>query len=478
MPRKWPVNGPSLAIQLDEPGPFLPGDVISGNVIRRLPFDTKRARLTIQLRGRDKVKLTPQPSLLPTTFRARANFFGDGVHETLHDGPVCFGTSPFTGPPILREPFTFTLPTHDINHRPLPFSFSTRIRSGRSTLRAFVDYWLEASLSDHASPGWRRTTAIQPLTVHHPAPPPLSLPPSLTTTTYRRTVHSPLLLAPVLPPSQTLASKLGSIRRRPSRPSLASHPAPPPDKLAKTDDNPHQTFTISLLTPRSLQLDAPTPLPLYLRTAPIPALSSPCLRQKSQLVALLSLSVHLVARTTVNVRGKSSCHDEVTCGAEWKVGEREAFWLPFDEGEEGEGVVDVARCVLGLRFGVDGVWVREVGAKGWGELVGVKGEEGRVVPDFETYNVRRGYLLRWDLEVRIAGEVVRVKGEEGVRVFGAAAKAEGADGAEGRDGEAAGKREDGTSEGTGEMSFETARTTVERKDVLVRKKEVGKRMSA
>ncbi|KAK0631384.1 hypothetical protein B0T14DRAFT_2464 [Immersiella caudata] len=124
MPRKWSRNGPALSIQLDNPGPIRPGDTITGRVTRQLPMDTTRARLSIQLRGRDKVKLTVQEFLVSLPFRASANLLGDDLHHVIFDGPLRIRPCDIPGKTPFICHFAITLPHYDaINGDPLPCRF-------------------------------------------------------------------------------------------------------------------------------------------------------------------------------------------------------------------------------------------------------------------------------------------------------------------------------------------------------------------
>ncbi|KAK4446391.1 hypothetical protein QBC34DRAFT_440901 [Podospora aff. communis PSN243] len=404
MPRKWSRNGPALAIQLDTPGPIKPGDTITGRVIRQLPLDTSRARLYIQLRGRDKVKLTVQELLISLPFRADANLLGDDLYHVIYDGPLHVPSPADSGEVFFSCPFAITLPHHDaINGEPLPFTFHSRTRSPTSTLRAFVDYWLEASLSNRASPS-SRELAILPLTVrHHPLP---------------IVIHPPDFPIHRWTCTKTVRTQRLLSGQSHSRLFLA-------DTLTKTlcgSTVPHYTFGVEVFCPRTIQLDSPSPMPLYVRTAPFHHLSSDVLAQRSRLIELHAVKLSLVARTTANLQGVVSgsakrrllCRDEEVLRAKWSPREREALWLPSDAEE---AALDVGTLVLGVRFGEQGVWcVRE----GQGSPAFEKAEVERVFPDFETYNIRHRHLLRWDMEVRVAMETVKAQGEQLVTVLGSA----------------------------------------------------------
>ncbi|KAK0657866.1 hypothetical protein B0T16DRAFT_453287 [Cercophora newfieldiana] len=404
MPRRWSRNGPALSIQLDSSGPFNPGDTITGRVTRQLPLDTSRACLTISLRGRDKVKLTLQEFLAFNPFRARANLLGDDLHHTIYDGPLHIPSPSNPGEVFFSCPFAITLPHCDaLQGNPLPFTFYSRTRSAASTLRAFVDYWLEASLSNRASPS-SREIAIHPITVRHHALPIVIHPPdvSLHRWTCTKTVRSQSLLPGQTHPRLFLA-----------------------DKLTKTlcgGQLPHYTFGVEVVCPKTVQLGSPNPMPLYVRTAPFHELSSDVLAQRSRLVELRGVKVSLVARTTANLQGvvsgsgkrKMLCRDEEVLRAKWSPKEREALWLPSDAEE---AALDVGTLLMGVRFGEQGVWyVKE----GRGRASFEKALVERAYPDFETYNIRHRHLVRWDMELRVAMEDVRVRGEQLVTVLGSA----------------------------------------------------------
>jgi len=139
--------------------------------------------------------------------------------------------------------------------------------------------------------------------------------------------------------------------------------------------------------------------------------------------------------------------------ARWSPAERETLWLPGggDDGGEGDSVMplDIGTLLMKMRFEEEGVWFveGEKGAvcfegvvSGYGYRSGSRSSASRagsggctaaaavaskVYPDFETYNIRHSHLLRWDLELKVARETVRVKGEQLVVVLGAAVGAHG-----------------------------------------------------
>ena len=306
MPRRWSRSGPALSIQLDTANSsFHPGDTITGRVIRQLPPDTSRALLTIRLCGRDKVKLRVQEYLLPTPFRSSTNLLGDGSHHAIYDGPLHIPDHTHTGQPPFSCPFSLTLPSHDaISGKALPATFYTRSRIPTSTLRAYVDYWIEASLSNRASPS-ARDMAICPLVVTLPRLPIIILPPSSRRehkTQYLRwtathTVSNQYLLPGMENHHPARRTAISNAVYR----VLASHSTV---ATATTKSSPRYTFQIEITTQRTIQLNVPSPVAFYIRTLPVPGQSSPVLAQRSRLIELRSIQIKLVARTTAVLQGK------------------------------------------------------------------------------------------------------------------------------------------------------------------------------
>jgi len=402
MPRRWLKSGPALSIHLDDTGPIYPGATITGRVTRRLPIDTSRAQLTIQLRGRDKVKLSNQEFMVFAPSRARSNLLGDDLHQTLlYNGPLHI---PAPGQPgeAFSCPFSITVPYNDLHGRNLPFTFYTRAWSPTSVFRAFVDYWLEASLSNRASPS-ARDIAIQPIRMEYPPLPLVIPPPEVHFWSCEKTIRSQRLLPGMELPRLYLADRITRTLQAPRV--------------------PHYTFRVDVACPHMIQLDVASPVSLYIRTVPLHENSSAILGQRSRLIELRSLRVSLVARTTAVLQGVVSenakhklCRDEEVLKAKWTPREREALWLPSDPDE---AALDVGTLILKLRFGARGVWFSKCGD----EAAVFEDAEGQTVvyPDFETQNIRHSHFLRWELELKVALETVRVKGEHLVSVLGSVA---------------------------------------------------------
>lgn len=127
------------------------------------------------------------------------------------------------------------------------------MHSPTSIFRAFVDYWIEASLSNCASTS-SREVAIQPMEVRLPPLPLLALPPSIQRWHCQETVWTSRLPGMI---SQT---------RLPIHEQMR--------KVIRSARVPHYTFAVEVVCPKAIQLDSPSPIPLYVRTVPIASLSS------------------------------------------------------------------------------------------------------------------------------------------------------------------------------------------------------------
>ncbi|KAK5656955.1 hypothetical protein OQA88_3477 [Cercophora sp. LCS_1] len=377
MPRRWSRNTPALSIQLDNQGPLYPGQTVTGRITRRLPIDTSRGRLTLHLHGLDKVKLT----LPTTTLRARTTLIAS--YQALHNGPLHIPAPSQPGAISYTCPFSLTIPFHDDLGNVLPFTFHSRTRAATSTCRAFVDYWIEASLSNRNlnSP---RDVAICPIVIRqHPLP--LFEPfPDLGTWTCLKTIRSQRLLPGMERGRLFLADRLS--------------------RTLNAGSVPRFVFEMKVRMPTIVQLDAGL-VPFYVSAFARHDLSSEVLGQRGRLVELRGVRVGLVARTTGVVQGRRVCRDEEALRAVWDVKGGESLWLP----EEEEEALDVGRLVMKMRFGEKGVDTAEGGGVMRGE---------RVYPDFETGNIRHSHLLRWELDVRVAMEAVKVHGEGLITVLG------------------------------------------------------------
>lgn len=108
MPQTKISRGPGLSIELDSKGygqNFIPGEAITGHVIRRGPLVSPRALVTIRLIARTKVKLSVENENYGSTMRSRVDLLGSQSPSlTLHDGPVHVppGNGESPGPGIWR----------------------------------------------------------------------------------------------------------------------------------------------------------------------------------------------------------------------------------------------------------------------------------------------------------------------------------------------------------------------------------------
>ncbi|POS75898.1 hypothetical protein DHEL01_v205711 [Diaporthe helianthi] len=344
MPQAGRTTGPNLDIHIDNIGrPYQPGDIITGRVVRRTHVVSPEASVTIQLLGRAKTKLVVTRNAGNSTtysyYRSRFNFvwlnrplhplhmspsphasahgaeFDAGYMHTkqrLHKGPIHVPSSnspvawefaieiptrpsPRTVGSATRNPDASYLPLDaaSIAEHPLPSSFTTSGSRGNTRFEAYVEYHLEATLTQqrHSSSGSNNLTASLPLHIRAP-PPTLAAAAAADFGLERRSAQLAATSYRLVPGMEDAELTF----RQKSRKFFGS---------AKV---PAFGFTLQYDCPSVIQLDSPVPIPLRVRIVPDGRRTSEVLQGVPQVVVLVSLEMVLKADTFVIAPGHFGSH--------------------------------------------------------------------------------------------------------------------------------------------------------------------------
>ena len=187
-------------------------------------------------------------------------------------------------------------------------------------------------------------------------------------------------------------------------------------KLFQRKSVPVYVFKVKVDCARAVQLGGEEPLSLRLRvSAPLPDRTTPAIRNGAQTIRVVSLCLSVWAVTSFEVdhwRRPVECHrvQKDSLGGVLLVNwMKEDGWLPFvinnnkgDDDRAGvreqreETVFDIG-AAFDLRFTSGYMWCNGQAVLALNALIH---------PDFTTYNIKRRYVLKWDMVLMLAGELV------------------------------------------------------------------------
>ncbi|OAA66904.1 hypothetical protein SPI_01480 [Niveomyces insectorum RCEF 264] len=305
MPPTARRGGPKLAIRLASgPGPYAPGEVLHGVVVRTAPLVTSHATVTVSLHGRAKSRIHLLEGADGTvTYHGRfallAPSAANGLGPTVHEGPLHIAAGGSGG----MWPFAIEVPAHPdpdvvahgqaaqtaqnssfisldraaVVHQALPASFYCKFAGAHSKDgEAFVEYWLEAELHrPHPSGGGSGTTdtVTLPVAVRRqstPAPIIPSAPRAMPALGTLGTDADNNYASPAGPRCEVISPRL--------RPGQAHAPLTFKQKAQirlRSAALPRYAFRLEAALPTLLQLDHPSPLPVRFRVIPDMALTTP-----------------------------------------------------------------------------------------------------------------------------------------------------------------------------------------------------------
>ncbi|RYO83466.1 hypothetical protein DL766_003717 [Monosporascus sp. MC13-8B] len=406
MPRTPAQASPNLEILLDGARySYRADDTISGRVSRTAPLVASHARLSIQLCGRTKSRMTVSRGQAGTsTYRGRFNLFNsEGNKQDLFDGPIHIeadGGSRDWG-------FTLTIPSgpdpsavvagnnqkfsylplgrHDIQTHSLPPVFYMSGFFINTTYHCFVEYFLEAKLHISAAGGDERVQrAIVPLSIL-----PLSTPDFLTE--FQPTKHS--FLCRISTYRFMHGEEAGGL-------SLGQKTR----EFFGSSKVPQFTFSLQVEHPVVLQVENSINIPFRLLVLPDYDQTSEAIRDSPHTVTLTSMTFEIKASTKLICRGTLSPHtaDQTRkVGADLKSAidqHREPIVLPSGDKAEPLDVGDL------LQLNLTSLIPRGIRAFS-------KRQTERLYPSFTTYNIKHAHKLKWTLTLMAAGVITEVSSE-------------------------------------------------------------------
>ncbi|KAK4216875.1 hypothetical protein QBC37DRAFT_77470 [Rhypophila decipiens] len=376
-----PKSGPPLAIHLNvppvtvsgQPTTFLPADTITGFVSREEPIIAPHGTIEIALIGRSAVHYakTRRSGNATTTTHYYSKVILFEEKQTLLDGPLHIapdhGILPSAAAMTTNTwPFSFQIPTHasatssnlheknparsflpiepeslqdTLTNTPLPASFNFHPGYSDHQLDAWVEYYLEATLTEeHASTSFFSGQPKTDLKSKHACLPILvSNPPAAP-------VHDFGILRHVIPNQSVSSQRLLPGRGKDAKLSTHEHLS----KLFKSSSVPKFGFAVEMEFPTVLQLGNEMPLGIrILSDGPGGDLSSDAIKGVEQTVTLESIRLRILERVDGKIeeeyskkRGNYCADGKVYVGAEFGQG---SSWE-----QDGRGEV-VVPCVGGFR---------------------------------------------------------------------------------------------------------------------------------
>jgi len=422
MPRTGVKRGPKLAIEIDHlRTSYLPGDTITGRVIRTAQIAKAESWVCVALYGRSKAKFAHKVGGATVIHRSRFNFF-DSMPQTIHQGPMHVAPEGEGAPSAW--PFSITIPStmsikalnDDENqgaivkgdiflpvdadsvsqHRLPPVFFGPTKFMGK--WHGYVEYYVEAQLGlarsskDNASvvQDW----ATFPLFIRLPSTPKPTIDFGLSLKNFpcSRSAYA------LVPGMEEM-----SLRKRTKQ-------------LFRSSTCPRFVYDLEVHYPTVLQLANPNPIPLLVKVVPNLEETSDDVACFPQAVVLTEIDMELIEVTEIIITGTLGPYA-------LRDAENNFFGLhPILKGASPEVVLPVGRDVeslnagtlLQIRLGTQGVTAVSPST---GKTMTMEFEHP-LAPSFATHNVRCTHVLRCYLSVSVAGGTTAVVVEEPTVVIG------------------------------------------------------------
>jgi len=403
MPRTVPKSSPALEILLDGGGgPFRPGDVITGRVVRHAAVVSSQVSVAIQLHGRSKSKMTVSRGQAGTSiYRGRFNFFDpEQNRQQLFNGPIHIPpdgnaeewTFALTVPSGL-DPSTVAkgndqkhsylpLGPQDVASHSMPPVFYTSGVWITTSYHCYVEYFLEAKLHVESAGGSTDTAAL-PVNII-----PASTPDMITDFDLsRRSFLGRISTHRLIPGMETAELSLHQRTQ----------------KLFGSSKVPQFAFSIQVDCPKVLQLGNHNHIPFRVLVTPDRAQTTDAIRDSPQPVTLTAMTFEIKAATKMICRGTLTSHtssDTRRVGFDLKPAiARLQSPIVLPSGEKAEPL-DIGEL---LHLSVTSATPR--GHRFFSS------NKGQLYPSFETYNIRHNHRLKWSLTVTAAGESTELSSE-------------------------------------------------------------------
>ena len=380
---------PDLAIHVEGPTHFTPGDTISGTVDRASHFVNPHANVTLTLHGRVHATVKRSPNDV-TDYESEFSLFDTRATTlTLWDGPVHVeeGGDPASWPFVINIP-PFVHPGTsrwsreldktsyeplDVGQRPLPDTFAFNSSGLTYGLNTFVEYYLEAKLAVTHRGAWSTEEATMPVVLRtlHPGPPIDHFDGRLQRC-YR---DGRFLSHRLLPGCENM--RLSSSQKM--------------QRLFHSRHIPSLAVEYVAETPDVIQLDNPTPVPFFLRARPKWELTSDILQNVPQKIRVDWVRADLISHTEAKALGALKEHaaagdmEHSLGNCTWTHGS--PVHLPFLPNDPPLNLGEL----MDLRVGQDPRFRRAY--------------RRRIYPSFTAFNIKHTrHNLWWTVGVSIAGE--------------------------------------------------------------------------
>ncbi|KAH8885943.1 hypothetical protein GQ53DRAFT_750812 [Thozetella sp. PMI_491] len=411
MPQTAPSSDAELAIALDSPHAFQPGEVIAGRVLRIAPIVSPNASVSIKLFGRTKVKVTVRRSQTHTTgnrthtthtthhYRSRYSLF-EVQAQSAPSGPLHVAAE---GQPA-QWPFALQIPVRpwpsvgmgssqnkgflpldpgSIASHGIPFTFFCEHNEYHNrTLECFTEYVVEATMRHEHGSKTHTVVSKLPITIR-PAPSPL--------------VRGFDMRRVALP---------GDLRSQRLLPGMENADLSFKEKTAKffhSSKIPKLVYRVEVDCPSVIQLGVN--FPFAVRVVPDRAASSESLAKVEPVVHMLGAHFKLKARTDVLA-------DSLWSETEGHGVRYHEFDLAWKQDMLVPTGADAQFLDIGNRMNLC-LYPGQVNFNG-----GSLQFPTPIYPSFTTYNIQHTHSFKWELRVGLASESFKFDAEQPVLVLG------------------------------------------------------------
>ncbi|KAF9878416.1 hypothetical protein CkaCkLH20_03908 [Colletotrichum karsti] len=408
MPTTCRKGGPDLSLQLVDPStPLYPGSVVLGHAVRKSHIVAANATVRVRLQGRAKAKLVvDRGNNSKSYYRSRFNFWSQGaIADVVHNGPVHVAQGP--GAEAQSWPFALALPTHTdagavnaaltekereacflrapgdvrgslgVPEQPLPGSFFFEHSGFGKSWHGFVEYWLEAEL---VVEGKRKmveaTLPVRVWSVPSPSPP----------------------IADFGLVGRTMAGCVSTQRLMPGMEEAKLSFKQKSQKFFGSSKVPTFHYSLRVEYPTRIQLGNPSTIPFRLKLTPDREKSSDVIEDVPQRVIIKSATLEVHSTTAVICPGSFDPHEasksrKACIGKTNKfINEIDGIVIPSSSKEE---PLDLG-AVMDLRLNATGS-VPDASRFGAGAYL-------TLAPTYTTYCVQLHHMMKWEIQVLIAGE--------------------------------------------------------------------------
>lgn len=407
------TGGPELKISVAAPPlwTYLAGDIIIGSVNRSSHIVATDATISLSLIGVAKARL------ITDGYPIKSTHYGDWQlfklpSQILRRGPMHI-PEPSSPPDWINIPFSIKIPRmtsssalrdhaqyetfipleEGQNARyPLPGTYSTEWTGAK----VCIEYYLQAKLQYTRKGCTQIQRATAPITLGHPTIDPAAIRFALQRCSITSKVRSQRLLPSMHGVDLSLTQKT--------------------QKLLGLSSVPGLSFQVVMSVPIAIQLDNPSPIPLYIRVIPQWDGTSCVIRDVEQKVQIGSMKMILLSKVEIILKPSEASlymtpkdeRDSVqSLGLEKAFGDLQdpivTFVGPSDT------PADVGN-VLQLVLRRDGLWS---GGKLLSPLASIE-------PSFVTFNIRLSHSILWQASLNIAGETRNVSMKADVTLYNSA----------------------------------------------------------